>query len=200
MARKPEPRRIATTSRKVPLASFRTEQADFLSPLPFSVKGRLAQRGISLPSLLCHSDPLQKSLDKRYTHVPTSPMLARQIIPPPPRPVKLNPLLLYSCKLLAPSKNVNCCQISDFQTLFAKHPGSGWVPRPLEAATSALLATKPAKHAFVTPLFATLTHSYSCKSFACHSYENTRDGGANGAVSDAFPLLQFAPSVGGSWR
>ena len=30
----------------------------------------------------------------------------------------------------------------------------------------------------VSPLLATLTHSMSCKSFACHSYANTRDGGA----------------------
>jgi hypothetical protein len=86
------------------------------------------------------------------------------------------------------------------QPLLRKHPGWGWVARHSEAPTSAHVAPQPPKHAFVTPLFATLTHSCSCKSFACHSYENTRDGGANGAVSDAFTLLQFAPSVGGSWR
>src|SRR5216683_2893215 len=86
------------------------------------------------------------------------------------------------------------------QPLLPKHPGWGWVLRSAEAPTSALHAPKHPKHASVTPLFATLTHSYSCKSFACHSYENTRDGDANEAVTDAFPLLQFAPSVGGSWR
>ena len=37
-------------------------------------------------------------------------------------------------------------------------------------------APKSRNRAPVTPLFATLTHSCSRKSFACHSYENTRDG------------------------
>ena len=35
----------------------------------------------------------------------------------------------------------------------------------------------------VTPLFATLTHSVSRKSFPCHSYANTRDGGATAAAN-----------------
>src|SRR6266478_1356585 len=65
------------------------------------------------------------------------------------------------------------------------------------SAAFTLSVPKHSKHASVTPLFATLTHSRSPKSFACHSYENTRDGGANGAVSDASPLLQFAASAGG---
>jgi len=47
--------------------------------------------------------------------------------------------------------------------------------RPSAAFT--LSVPKHSKHASVTPLFATLTHSRSRKSFACHSYENTRDGG-----------------------
>src|SRR6266436_5181527 len=83
------------------------------------------------------------------------------------------------------------------QPLLRKHPGWWWVPRPAVAPTFALLAPKPPKHASVTPLFATLMHSPSRKSFACHSYENTRDGGANGAVSDALRLPQSATSVGG---
>ena len=87
-----------------------------------------------------------------------------------------------------------------FQPLLRKHPGWGSVLRPSGAPTFAPPVPKHSKHASVTPLFATLTRSYSCKSFACHSYENTRDGGANGAVTDAFPLLQFAAAVGGSWR
>jgi hypothetical protein len=36
--------------------------------------------------------------------------------------------------------------------------------------TLCALSQKPQ---FLSPLFATLTHSRSCKSFACHSYENT---------------------------
>jgi len=37
--------------------------------------------------------------------------------------------------------------------------------------------TEAQKCLFVSPLLATLTHSVSRKSFPCHSYENTRDGG-----------------------
>ena len=37
---------------------------------------------------------------------------------------------------------------------------------------------KVQKLRFVSPLFATLTDSLSRKSFPCHSYANTRDGGA----------------------
>src|SRR5712692_9868136 len=38
--------------------------------------------------------------------------------------------------------------------------------------------TEAQKCLFVSPLLATLTHSVSRKSFPCHSYANTRDGGA----------------------
>src|SRR6266851_8978013 len=38
--------------------------------------------------------------------------------------------------------------------------------------------TEAQKCLFVSPLLATLTHSVSRKSFPCHSYVNTRDGGA----------------------
>ena len=36
---------------------------------------------------------------------------------------------------------------------------------------------------FVSPLLATLTHSVSRKSFPCHSYANTRDGGVTAATN-----------------
>ena len=38
-------------------------------------------------------------------------------------------------------------------------------------------APQAQKHRSASPLFATLTHSLSRKSFACHSYANTGDGG-----------------------
>ncbi len=113
----------------------------------------------------------------------------------------------FACKQLPPLSplfalfsTLSSFVFNRLQPLLREHPGWGWLPRPAEAPTSALHAPKHSKHASVTPLFATLTHSYSCKSFACHSYENTRDGDANEAVTDAFPLLQFAAAVGGSWR
>src|SRR5713226_836587 len=41
-----------------------------------------------------------------------------------------------------------------------------------------LRCTEAQKYPSVTPLLASLTHSVSRKSFPCHSYANTRDGGA----------------------
>src|SRR6266849_190534 len=70
--------------------------------------------------------------------------------------------------------------------------------RPLFSITSALFLqntrggiplrdlvrrTEAQKCLSVTPLFATLTHSVSRKSFPCHSYANTRDGGATLAAN-----------------
>src|SRR5713226_522604 len=75
-------------------------------------------------------------------------------------------------------------------------------PDPLFSITSALFlqntrggipirdlvrCTEAQKCLFVSPLLATLTHSLSRKSFPCHSYANTRDGGATIApVSASF--------------
>src|SRR5712692_4782674 len=50
--------------------------------------------------------------------------------------------------------------------------------------------TKAQKCLSVSPLLATLTHSVSRKSFPCHSYANTRDGGATVAPVSA-PTLRF---------
>jgi hypothetical protein len=70
--------------------------------------------------------------------------------------------------------------------------------RPLFSTTSALFSqntrggiplpelvrcTKAQKCLFVSPLLATLTHSVSRKSFPCHSYANTRDGGVTLAAN-----------------
>src|SRR5712692_7742800 len=70
--------------------------------------------------------------------------------------------------------------------------------RPLFSITSALFSqntrggtplpelvrcTEAQKCLFVSPLLATLTHSLSRKSFPCHSYANTWDGGATVATN-----------------
>ena len=109
-------------------------------------------------------------LDNRYTHVITSRMLPRQLTLPLHPPAKLNPSPSHSCKLLCAPKKVNSRQISNFQPLFAKHPGWGYPSEDVRC-------TEAQKCPSVSPLFATLTHSVSRKSFACHSYANTRDGG-----------------------
>jgi hypothetical protein len=56
---------------------------------------------------------------------------------------------------------------------FCKTPGVGVPLRELVPCTEAQ------KCVSVTPLLATLAHSVSRKSFAYHSYENTRDGSAS---------------------
>ena len=71
-------------------------------------------------------------------------------------------------------------------------------PDPLFSITSALFlqntrggiplrelarCTEAQKCLFVSPLLATLTHSLSRKSFPCHSYANTRDGGVTAATN-----------------
>src|SRR5229473_2587924 len=104
-------------------------------------------------------------------------------------------------------------RISNFRTLFpapvanvaTEHPakdahpgrpsgveGSQIIPHsPLATRHSPLSSwellrcTEAQKCLSVSPLLATLTHSVSRKSFPCHSYANTRDGGAT--------LLQFPP-------
>src|SRR5579859_876516 len=54
-------------------------------------------------------------------------------------------------------------------------PQPGMYPQPCNFPCR---ASKAQKHHFLSPLFATLTDSLSRKSFPCHSYANTRDGGA----------------------
>ena len=99
-----------------------------------------------------------------------SRMLPRQLTLPPHPPAKLTPSLSHSCKLLCAPQKANSLQISNFQTLFAKHPGWGYPSEDVRC-------TEAQKCRSVSPLFATLTHSVSRKSFACHSYASTRDGG-----------------------
>src|SRR5229473_3544695 len=80
--------------------------------------------------------------------------------------------------------------------------------RPLFSITSALFSqntrggiplrdlvrcTKAQKCLFVSPLLATLTHSSSRKSFPCHSYANTQDGGATVAPVSPSILVSVQP-------
>jgi len=98
----------------------------------------------------------------------TSVMLARQItLPNTP-----NQANSFAPALLQPLGSLIAISVVCFQQLaasFAKIPGWG-VPAFVTCCTEAQ------KCRFLSPLAATLTHSLSRKSFACHSYENTRDG------------------------
>src|SRR5260370_3950221 len=63
--------------------------------------------------------------------------------------------------------------------LFLQNTRVGIPPRELVRCAEAQ------KCLFVSPLFATLTHSVSRKSFPCHSYANTRDEGVTVAPVSA---------------
>jgi hypothetical protein len=56
--------------------------------------------------------------------------------------------------------------------LFLQNTRGGIPPRDIVRCTEAQ------KRLSISPLLATLTHSVSRKSFPCHSYANTGDGGA----------------------
>src|SRR5216683_1851626 len=99
----------------------------------------------------------------------TSRMLPRQLTLPPHPPANLTPSLSYSCSLLARFFALPSFRINHLQPLFTKHPGWGYPSKDVRC-------TEAQKCPSVSPLFATLTHSVSRKSFACHSYANTRDG------------------------
>ncbi len=64
-----------------------------------------------------------------------------------------------------------------------KTPGVGVPLRDFVRCTAAQ------KCLFVSPLLATLRHSVSRKSFPCHSYANTRDGGVTPSPKSFAPLV-----------
>ncbi len=98
----------------------------------------------------------------------TSAMLARQtILPHSSNPANsFGPILLQTpCR--SEKSQVLCNQANPHS--FDKTAGVG-VP------AFVIRCTEAQKCRFLSPLAATLTHSLFRKSFACHSYENTRDG------------------------
>ena len=93
-----------------------------------------------------------------------------------PRPVNLlQPLLLRpKSQLLWNQANpASFCKIArvGYPERIYGTPGVGLTVQHV------IHCTEAQKCPSVSPLFATLTHSMSRKSFACHSYANTRDGG-----------------------
>ena len=101
-----------------------------------------------------------------------------------PRPVNLLQPLLRSQK-----SQLLCNQANPAS--FCKSPGWGVPTREFVRCTEAQ------KCPFVSPLVATLTHSLSRKSFPCHSYRNTRDGGVTVAsVSASMSLCRRLPLPG----
>jgi hypothetical protein len=74
-----------------------------------------------------NGDPPKKILDNQYTDTITWSMLPRRPTLTPHPPAKLNPSPSHSYKLFCALKGANSHQISNFQTLFAKHPGWGCI-------------------------------------------------------------------------
>jgi hypothetical protein len=67
----------------------------------------------------------EKSLDKRYTNMVISAMLARRVTRLDPLPTTLTPLVRYCCKLLVAPQNPNPFAIKQIQTLSSKCRGYG---------------------------------------------------------------------------
>jgi hypothetical protein len=111
-------------------------------------------------------------------------MLPRQLTLPPHTPAKLTPSPSHSCSLFARFPALPSFRINHLQPLFAKHPGGGYL-------SADLCCTEAQKCPSASPLFATLTHSVSRKSFACHSYANTRDGGVTPPPTFHFSVGNF---------
>lgn len=99
----------------------------------------------------------------------TSSMLARQITALRALAEELTPSLRYSCGLFGSPKKLNPHKISNFQTLFAKHPGCGVSLRhPCVLCVSAISLLVD----FLTLCFHNLTNPFSRNPFPFTSMQN----------------------------
>ena len=101
-----------------------------------------------------HRDLPKKILDNLYTDTITYCMLPRQPTPTLHSPAKLNPSLSHSCGLFCAPKKVNSHQISNFQTLFAKHPGWRYIRFKLPVPAPGLKSRTSSHLQPLWPLFA----------------------------------------------
>src|SRR5258707_15390814 len=93
--------------------------------------------------------------------------------------------------LLQPLCSLFATPVLCFQQLAASFPKTPGVGVPLRDGR----CTEAQKCPSVSPLFATLTHSVSRKSFPCHSYANTRDRGVTAAPKSSSPLATAVNSL-----
>jgi hypothetical protein len=120
-------------------------------------------------------------------------VLSRTNLACSPNTPALSPCVSEICGLFDSLCALFSSPVVCFQQLaasFCKTPGVG-VPICYAGG-----CTGAQKYLFVSPLFATLTHSLSRKSFPCHSYANTRDGSAAVAPVSAStsPCLRRSPN------
>jgi hypothetical protein len=95
----------------------------------------------------------KKSLDKRYTYMITSVMLARRITLLDPLPTTLTPLLRYSCALLnslAPLFRAPVLCFQSFAHSLTKTPGWGV---PLQPSRASQVTSNPGNHRFLSSVF-----------------------------------------------
>jgi hypothetical protein len=117
----------------------------------------------------------------------TSAMLARQVIVPAPLPIELTPLVRYSCSLLPAPKKVNSFGIKQIQTLFAKHPGWGYLPQ-------VRLGLPRFPYRFLSPfLFITLRNPFPATPLFSHSYKTPEVSPSTPAkIRCTFPNQEFS--------
>src|SRR5260370_24447089 len=119
-------------------------------------------------------------------------VLSRTNLAYPSRNRSINPSLFIRLQPVCPLQKSQLLWNQANPASFCQTPGWGVLSRDVVRCTEAQ------KCLSVSPLPATLTHSLSRKSFPCHSYANTRDGGVTVApVSASVSLcLSFqAPSL-----
>jgi hypothetical protein len=97
----------------------------------------------------------------------------RTIFPDSSRYSSLSSLHSILCRLLKSLASLFHASTVCFQSFAASFVETPGVAYPHRVSVGLEQCTLSQKHLFLTPVFATLTHSCSCKSFACHSYENT---------------------------
>src|SRR5260370_18359109 len=109
-------------------------------------------------------------------------VLSRRNLADPARRSSPNPRLFTLLRTLLRSEKTQLFHDQANPHSFCKTPGVG-VPLRGDRCTEAQ------KCPSVSPLSATLTDSVSRKSFPCHSYENTRDGGVTPPPKSFSPLV-----------
>jgi hypothetical protein len=144
---------------------------------------------LSPPASFASSFPISTST-QRPAPAPTrsgclfTPRLEGRMIFDPSCPSPFGFILLPALKLSCLSFSCPRPLFSIVCGLFCENTGGG-IPLPdlhgshLTSHTSRPSCAKTQKRPPVSPLPATLTDSLSRKSFPCHSYANTRDGGAS---------------------
>jgi hypothetical protein len=120
-----------------PVSSFAASGGDFpLFPRRRYARARKVRLLRKSTDESMQPQPLKKLLDKRYTIMIISVMLARQVTLLDPLRATLTPLFRYSCKLFIALAKVKSFAIKQIHTLSAKYRGVGYLCDVLESSPS----------------------------------------------------------------